>query len=124
MQICPELSGERKGGERCRLFVEKERNCDSIVEYGVQWCVLVVERNCHLSTTGKMVYGGSAKSGHRDNMMSRTTTGYEDKQTQRGYTSCIFSTNCLVFLKDTGVSGRIYFEVQLQLHRSISQKGV
>ena len=114
MQICPELSGERKGGERCRLFVEKERNCHSMVEYGVQWCVHVVERNCHLSTTGKMVYGGSAKSGHRDNMMSRTTTGYEDKQTQRGYTSCIFSTNCLIFLKDKGISGEIYLEVQQQ----------
>ena len=72
----------------------------SMVEHGVH----VVERNCHLSTTGKMVYGGSAKSGHRDNMMSRTTTGYEDKQTQRGYTSCIFSTNCLIFLKDTEIS--------------------
>ena len=116
LQICPELSGERKGGKRCRLFVEKERNCQSnmvwlsMVEYGVR----VVERNCHLSTTGKMVYGGSAKSGRRDNVMSRTTTGYEDKQTQRGYTSCIFSTNCLTFLKDKGISGDLYLEVQLQ----------
>ena len=82
----------------------------SMVEYGVH----VVERNCHLSTTGKIVYGGSSKSGHRDNMMSRTTTGYEDKQTQRGYTSCIFSTNCLIFLKDKGISGEIYLDVQLQ----------
>ena len=77
-------------------------------------CVHAVERNCHLSTNGKMVYGGSAKSGHRDNMMSRTTTGYEDKQTQQGYTSCIFSTNCLIFLKDKSISGEIYLDVQLQ----------
>ena len=114
LQICPELSGERMGGERCRLFVEKERNCDSMVEYGVQWCVHVVERNCHLSTTGKMVYG-SAKSVRWDNMMSRTTTGYEDKQTQRGYTSSIFSTDCLMFMKDTEISGHIYLvELQMQ----------
>ena len=93
----------------CRKkFVQKERNCRGMVGK------CYVERNCNLSTTGKMVYGGSAKSGHRDNMMSRTTTGYEDKQTQRGYTSCIFSTNCLIFLKDKGISGEIYLEVQMQ----------
>ena len=93
----------------CRKkFVQKERNCGGLVG---KCCA---KRNCHLSTTGKMVYGGSAKSGHRDNMMSRTTTGYEDKQTQRGYTSCIFSTNCLIFLKDKGISGEIYLDVQLQ----------
>ena len=98
LQICPELSGERKGGGAVGcLFKRKE----IVVQYGGVWCPLC-RQNCHLSTTGKMVYG-SAKSVRRDNMMSRTTTGYEDKQTQRGYTSSIFSTDCLMFMKDTEI---------------------
>ena len=60
LQSCPELSGGRKGGGDESLFVQEERNCQRDCTDKCEFRVVVLGQNCHLSTTGKMVYGGSS----------------------------------------------------------------
>ena len=61
LRICPELSGGRKGGGEENLFVQEERNCQrDCTDKCCSTHYVVLGQNCHLSTTGKMVYGGSS----------------------------------------------------------------